>query len=373
MDALLLAARLLLAAVFTVAGLAKLADRAGARHAVRDFGVPARLAPVVAAALPALELGVAVALVPAATAWWAAVVGLALLLGFAAAITANLVRGRRPACRCFGEISAGPLGWRTLVRAVLLAAVAAVVTGLGRVDAGPGAFTAFGDLISDPAVLGLFGVLVLGVLTVQGWLLVHLLRQSGRLLLRVEEWDVAGRAGTTAHGLAGLTGPEPARPPRPNGSMPVMGLEVGIPAPSFELVDLDGESMTLDELLAGGRPVVVLFSNPDCQGCAAMYPQVGHWQRDHARDATVVLLSRGDTAVHRALREEHRLTRVLLQDNDDVMDAYKVDATPGAVLVRPDGTIGSRAALGPSAIMELIAQAAHGESSDLGLIPAAPG
>jgi uncharacterized membrane protein YphA (DoxX/SURF4 family) len=43
-DVALLASRLLLAAVFVVAGLAKLADRAGSRQAMRDFGVPVRLA-----------------------------------------------------------------------------------------------------------------------------------------------------------------------------------------------------------------------------------------------------------------------------------------------------------------------------------------
>ena len=41
MNLVLLLARLLLAAVFLVAGLAKLADLAGSRQALRDFGVPA--------------------------------------------------------------------------------------------------------------------------------------------------------------------------------------------------------------------------------------------------------------------------------------------------------------------------------------------
>ena len=44
MGVVVLFARLLLAAVFLVAGIAKLADLAGSRQALRDFGVPARLA-----------------------------------------------------------------------------------------------------------------------------------------------------------------------------------------------------------------------------------------------------------------------------------------------------------------------------------------
>jgi len=46
MTLLLLFARLLLCAVFLVAGLAKLADLAGLRQAMRDFGVPNNLADI---------------------------------------------------------------------------------------------------------------------------------------------------------------------------------------------------------------------------------------------------------------------------------------------------------------------------------------
>ena len=43
MDTALLLARLLLAGVFALAGVARLADWSGARRAAIDFGVPARL------------------------------------------------------------------------------------------------------------------------------------------------------------------------------------------------------------------------------------------------------------------------------------------------------------------------------------------
>jgi len=46
MTLLLLFARLLLCAVFLVAGLAKLADLTGLRQAMRDFGVPNNLADI---------------------------------------------------------------------------------------------------------------------------------------------------------------------------------------------------------------------------------------------------------------------------------------------------------------------------------------
>ena len=56
MDVVLFIARLLLAAVFIVAGFAKLADLPGSRQALRDFGVPAVLANPSGVLLPLAEI-----------------------------------------------------------------------------------------------------------------------------------------------------------------------------------------------------------------------------------------------------------------------------------------------------------------------------
>src|SRR6266550_8111485 len=82
----LLIARVLLAAVFLVAGLAKLVDLAGSRQALRDVGVPAVLARPFGLLLPLAELAVAVALLLPATAWWGALGALVLLLLFVGGI-----------------------------------------------------------------------------------------------------------------------------------------------------------------------------------------------------------------------------------------------------------------------------------------------
>src|SRR3712207_9448411 len=62
------------------------------------------------------ELAVAAALVFTTTAWWGALGALLLLLLFAVAIGANLARGRKPNCRCFGQLHSAPAGWSTLAR-----------------------------------------------------------------------------------------------------------------------------------------------------------------------------------------------------------------------------------------------------------------
>src|SRR3954453_20960534 len=109
MTSFLLGVRFLVVIVFAIAGLAKLADRAGSRRALIEFGLPEALAVPLGFILPAAELIVAVTLVPAATAWWGALGALLLLLTFTIAIGANLALGRRPDCHCFGQLSSAPV------------------------------------------------------------------------------------------------------------------------------------------------------------------------------------------------------------------------------------------------------------------------
>ena len=121
------ALRALLVGVLVVAGMAKLSDRAGSGRAVVDLGGPRALASVLATLVPLAEIAVAVALLVPLTAWWGALGALALLLVFSAVVGVNLVRGRRPDCRCFGRLHTTRIGWPTLARNGLLAAAAALL------------------------------------------------------------------------------------------------------------------------------------------------------------------------------------------------------------------------------------------------------
>src|SRR3712207_4543089 len=115
MDTALLLARLALAAVFAVAGIAKLFDREGARAGLEGFGVPRALARPGAIVLPVAEIAVAVLLLPVGTAWYGGLGALALLLAFVAGIGYNLARGRTPDCHCFGTLHSEPAGRSTLI------------------------------------------------------------------------------------------------------------------------------------------------------------------------------------------------------------------------------------------------------------------
>ena len=153
METLLLIARLLLAAVFTLAGVGKLADEAGSREAMKGFGVPDALVAPFARLLPWVELAIAVTLLPLATAWFGGVAALALLLAFSAGIAVNLAKGNAPDCHCFGQLHSEPVSWKVFARNLALAAVAALIVVKGAQGAGANAFAWLGDLRPVEAIL----------------------------------------------------------------------------------------------------------------------------------------------------------------------------------------------------------------------------
>src|SRR5579862_3517383 len=136
MSVILLLARVILAAVFCLAGVAKLFDMKGSRSAMLDFGLPQWFAVPLGSCLPFLELSVAGLLLPPESAWWGALGALVLLAAFVAGIAINMARGKRPDCHCFGQLHSAPVGPSTLVRNGLLAALAGLVVSQGWFNPG---------------------------------------------------------------------------------------------------------------------------------------------------------------------------------------------------------------------------------------------
>lgn len=123
----LIVIRLVLAAMFVVAGAAKLRDRQGARQAVGDFGVPSVLVGFGAVALPLVELLVAVAIVFDPTSRLGAAGASVLLAVFIAAIVRVIRQGRVVACHCFGSVHSATVGPKTIMRNGVAAALAVYV------------------------------------------------------------------------------------------------------------------------------------------------------------------------------------------------------------------------------------------------------
>ena len=267
MNLMLLATRLVLASVFGIAGLAKLFDRTGSRESMREFGVPAALAAPLGLLLPLVELACAGALLFRASAWPGALAALALLSMFVVAIAVNLARGRTPDCHCFGKLHSEPVGWSTVVRNVVLAAVAGFVVWQGPGHAGPGLVGWLNTLgRSDGILLGLS--LGVGILAAAMAVMVfQLLAQNGRMMLRIEALEAK---------LGGRTEP----------SVAPAGLPVNTQAPAFNLPGLDGMPVALDTLRDLGKPLLLFFSESGCSACDEILPDVGRWQRDYGRNRT---------------------------------------------------------------------------------------
>jgi thiol-disulfide isomerase/thioredoxin len=344
--ALALVARLTLAAVFAVAGVAKLADRRGTLEAVVDFGAPERLAASLALLLPLAELTVAGLLLFPATAEAGAIGALALLLLFSAAVALSLARGRAPNCHCFGQLHSAPASWKTLARNGLLAGIAvlALVGSLARPERSAVAW--IGRL--DPAQLLALaaGVIALAVLVVGGAVFLSLLRSYGQVLVRLERVEAALEQ-------AGIQLGE-------DEAMPELGRRPGTPAPAFEAPSVTGEVVTLDTLLAPGLPLLLVFTSPSCGPCKSLLPNAAEWQREHAEELTIAFASDGALDDVRAEAEEFELRHMLVDEERSLYRAYEANGTPSAVLIGPDGTIASWVVSGSDWIERLVAQALEG-------------
>ena len=339
MDGILLSARLLLAAVFLLAGLGKLADRDGAREATRAFGAPEKLAGPLSTLLIVAELLASVLLVATATAHAGAAIAALLLLTFCAGITRSMLRGEAPDCHCFGQLHSAPAGPKTLARNALLTAVAALILAGGT---GTSA-TAWIARLSSTGVLALvFGAVFVIVLVAATAFAMSMLRRHGQLLLRIDALEEA----LAEHGIA-VPEAVPAAAPE--------GLPVGDPAPAFELPDLRHRRVSLRSLTARQRPVMLVFTDPGCGPCTALLPQLAEWQREHAQSLGLALISRGDRDANIAHAREHDLRDVLLQSDREVSERFGVSGTPSAVLIDGDGSIASPVHAGADAITALLA------------------
>lgn len=322
-DALLLSSRCALAFVFLVAALGKFLDLTGARRALEEFGVPARLARVGGPALPTAELTVAVALVIRPSSVVGALGALILLLAFITGVARAISQGRAPDCHCFGQIHSEPAGPSTLVRNLILCAPAIlIITG----GSGPSLDGALGSLDRTQVAL-------VATATVAALLVVAVAQLWG---------DRRRLQGTLAAAIAAQAAP---------------GLPRGTAAPEFALTAVRGQARSLAALLAPGRPAVLAFVSTNCEPCLEMLPTLARWQDSLADSLALAAVFAGARADIERLSEEEGMTVALAQEAEETFSAYALRATPSAVLVTADGVIAGAPAEGVPAIEALIRSA----------------
>jgi peroxiredoxin len=339
----LLLVRLVLFGVFLLAGATKLVNLAGFRKVLPDFGIPGSLSGPVAIVVPIAELILAAALIPAKLAWYAGWGALALFGIFILAVGFAMLRGRKPDCNCFGQLYSAPVGLSTLIRNAVLAVFALSVVVAGRLHSGPELWTWLASLQGNQRK----SAIVSGCIILVCFLFVlDRARPEAAEPESVASSDESESTYAEAGGSAS------------SGSVPSaqgIGLPIGTPAPDFALVSLTGDTCSLLSLRDGGKRVLLIFSSPYCDPCAALVPQLMRWMREMENLPNIVLISRGSAKDNMAKVKGFEPSRVLLQRTFEVSDAYDNISTPSGVLVGADGRIQSGLTVGRDAIRDLLA------------------
>ncbi len=222
------------------------------------------------------------------------------------------------------------------------------------------------------------------VILVGGWLGSQLLRQNGRILLRLDELEK--RLNELEFG--GADEPE--------------GLPLGSAAPAFELADLAGGRQSLAQF--HGQPALLIFFNPDCGFCRELMPKLAavaagfqpageggilppgknahstgspESPKDSAPTLVnspglearltgrqgcpppqILILTTGDAEKNRQFFVEDKLEcPVLLQKETEVATAYQATGTPSGYLISAEGKIASELTMGAGALLALVAEA----------------
>jgi peroxiredoxin len=187
--------------------------------------------------------------------------------------------------------------------------------------------------------IGVLGAAVAGL----GLIVVQLMGQQGRLLLRLEEL-------ANSHAGHGHDGADPRLP----------ALPVGTAVESFRLPSANGRDVALDDF--HGRKILLVHWSPQCGFCREIAGDLAELQTDLTKRKTeLLLLSYGEADANRALAEEHGLECPIgLQDGSSQVATFSGFGTPAAYLVDEEGRIESPLALGATDVPKLAREAAAG-------------
>ncbi len=341
MDEFLLLIRLILAAIFALAGVGKFLDLDGSEKAVKDFGVPENLAKPFSVLLPAAEILIAILLVPVTTAWLGAIGAFVLLLIFVGGMLWQMAHGRAPDCHCFGQIHSEPVSKKSLIRNAVFAILAFFLILEGREGQGAGIFDSTNDLREGNFMTLILSFATVGLLAAAVYFLKTISEQQTQIMRRIEILElVSGEGGREVE--------------RENLSNPSDGLPIGAPAPDFELPDVNGKVVSFENLLAQAKPALFFFVSPTCAPCAALLPEIETWQKDLKGKVNFVFVSSGNAKDNLEKFAGENLKQILLQKDREVSLLFGAQWTPTVLFVNSDGTIASRLAAGDKAIRELV-------------------
>jgi peroxiredoxin len=191
--------------------------------------------------------------------------------------------------------------------------------------------------------LGLLAFAVLGL----AWVLFQIVRQQGRLLLRLESLERLGPGAELARSVEANGSPRQER-----------GLSLATVAPPFRLSDLDGRLVALEDFR--GQRVLLVHWDTGCGFCDQIAPELARLQGDLRKHKTeLVLISYGDAETNRSFAQEHGLDcAILLQHEGEPVQAFAHLGTPVAYLLDEKGRVAKPLALGADEVPRLAREAA---------------
>lgn len=109
-------------------------------------------------------------------------------------------------------------------------------------------------------------------------------------------------------------------------------LENGIPAPSFSLPDTNGDSIAHN--FSKKAHTLFVFSAKDCHYCEDFYPSLDSFTKKYPEKLDVVVLQTdSDVESNKTFLEEKGYSFKMLNANQELLDDYKINGTPTAVLL----------------------------------------
>ena len=137
--------------------------------------------------------------------------------------------------------------------------------------------------------------------------------------------------------------------------------QLGTDFPLFELPDLAGEMVALEDLR--GRGVLLVHWNFDCGFCESIAPELGRLEAVlDQRNVQLVLLAKGDAQSNRDQAAEHRLRcRILLLQDREKPRLFEHRGTPVAYLLDEEGRIAAPFASGADQVLSLAREIASHE------------
>jgi peroxiredoxin len=172
------------------------------------------------------------------------------------------------------------------------------------------------------------------LIAIGSWLAYQVIRQNGRILLRLEAIEKQIR-------------------PRAEGKQEAGGLALGTVAPDFELPDLTGVRHRLSEFRK--QNVLLVFFNPQCGYCTKMAADLSALPAEAGDQRVVpIVVTTGDAEENRKLVEHYGIRcLVLLQQQMEVAAKYGAQGTPMGYRIDGAGRIASALAVGAEPLLQL--------------------